>query len=139
MRYLSSVSAFACIAAFAINTVTAVNAAQPHNAANTISTEVEHPDSFRHFAPELPAMRERSAQINPDFGLHVSEIEPGLFFVTDLIYQSAFLITDEGVVVFDARSRRALLRNSIGAMVNRSWFSLMTQSILRSSYWASEL
>jgi glyoxylase-like metal-dependent hydrolase (beta-lactamase superfamily II) len=32
----------------------------------------------------------------------VSEIEPGLFFVTDLIYQSAFLVTDAGVVVFDA-------------------------------------
>jgi len=47
-------------------------------------------------------MRARAAQINTEFGLHVSEIEPGLFFVTDLIYQSAFLVTDEGVVVFDA-------------------------------------
>jgi glyoxylase-like metal-dependent hydrolase (beta-lactamase superfamily II) len=65
-------------------------------------TDADHPDSFRHFAPELPAMRERAARINTEFGLHVSEIEPGLFFVTDLIYQSAFLVTDAGVVVFDA-------------------------------------
>ncbi|GGL81733.1 MBL fold metallo-hydrolase [Wenxinia marina] len=34
--------------------------------------------------------------------MHVGEIEPGLFFVTDMIYQSAFLVTGDGVVVFDA-------------------------------------
>ena len=72
------------------------------NTANTISTDADHPDSFRHFAPELPAMRARVATINTEYGLHVSEIEPGLFFVTDQIYQSAFLVTDEAVVVFDA-------------------------------------
>ena len=73
-----------------------------HNPANTISTDDHHPDSFRHFAPELPAMRARVPEINTEFGLHVGEIEPGLFFVTDMIYQSAFLVTDAGVVVFDA-------------------------------------
>ncbi|MCG6883603.1 MAG: MBL fold metallo-hydrolase [Silicimonas sp.] len=102
MRYLSSVSAVACLATFAAIGATTADAAQVHNPANTISTDVEHPDGFRRFAPELPAMRERAARINTDFGLHVSEIEPGLFFVTDLIYQSAFLVTDAGVVVFDA-------------------------------------
>lgn len=44
----------------------------------------------------------RAAQINTDFGLHVSEIEPSLFFVTDMVYQSAFMVTDAGVIVFDA-------------------------------------
>ena len=73
-----------------------------HNPANTISIEDSHPDSFRHFAPELPAMRARVPEVNTPFGLHVGEIEPGLFFVTDMIYQSAFLVTDAGVVVFDA-------------------------------------
>jgi len=72
------------------------------NPANTISTQADHPDSFRHFAPELSAMQARVPVVNTEFGLHVSEIEPGLFFITDFIYQSAFLVTDEGVVVFDA-------------------------------------
>jgi len=82
---------------------TAALSAEPQaNLANTISLEASHPDSFRNFAPELPELRARAAQINTDFGLHVSEIEPGLFFVTDLIYQSAFVVTDTGVVVFDA-------------------------------------
>lgn len=102
MRHLISVSAIAYLAAFGAVGASTAHAAQSHNPANTISTDVEHPDSFRHFAPELPAMRERAARINTDFGLHVSEIELGLFFVTDLIYQSAFLVTDNGVVVFDA-------------------------------------
>lgn len=102
MRYFTSVSAIACLAAFGAAAVSTAHADQRHNPANTISSNADHPDSFRHFAPELPAMRERAARINTEFGLHVSEIEPGLFFVTDMIYQSAFLVTDEGVVVFDA-------------------------------------
>ena len=102
MRFLASVSAVACLAVLGTPGVSTAGDGHGHNPANTISIEQDHPDSYRHFSPELPAMRARAAQINTDFGLHVSEIEPGLFFVTDLIYQSAFLVTDEGVVVFDA-------------------------------------
>lgn len=73
-----------------------------HNPANTISLHADHPNSFRHFAAELRKTRDRAAEINTDVGLHLSEIEPGLFFVTDLVYQSAFMVTDAGVVVLDA-------------------------------------
>lgn len=100
MRASTILSALAPIALLGL--VSAAQAEPGHNPANTISLEPGHPDSFRHFAPELPRMRARAARINTDFGLHLSEIEPGLFFVTDLIYQSAFLVTDDGVVVFDA-------------------------------------
>lgn len=102
MRYLASVSAVACLSVLGSAEVLTAGGGHGHNPAKTISTQPDHPDSFRHFAPELPAMRARAAQINTEFGLHVSEIEPGLFFVTDLIYQSAFVVTDAGVVVFDA-------------------------------------
>jgi glyoxylase-like metal-dependent hydrolase (beta-lactamase superfamily II) len=102
MRTFTTVSAIACLAALGTIATPMAMADEGHNPANTISADADHPDSFRHFAPELPAMRERAARINTEFGLHVSEIEPGLFFVTDLIYQSAFLVTDAGVVVFDA-------------------------------------
>lgn len=86
----------------AFSSTVALSADPPTNPANTISLETEHPDSFRNFAPELPQMRARAAEINTELGLHVSEIEPGLFFVTDLVYQSAFIVTDDGVVVLDA-------------------------------------
>ena len=100
MRTLISLSTAACLSLFAAATTGL--AADGHNTANTIRMEAGHPDSFQHFAPELAKMRARIAPINTDLGLHVSEIEPGLFFVNDQIYQSAFLVTDAGVVVFDA-------------------------------------
>jgi len=100
MQNLISASAIACLAI--VGGATAVLAGTEHNPANTIQLVESHPDSFRHFATELPSMSERAAQINTEFGLHVSEIGSGLYFVTDMIYQSAFLVTDEAVVVFDA-------------------------------------
>lgn len=102
MRHLTMTSVLACFAILGFSTMGQAGLEHGHNPANTISTDVDHPDSFRHFAPELPAMKERVPPVNTEFGLHVSEIEPGLFFITDFIYQSAFLVTGEGIVVFDA-------------------------------------
>lgn len=100
MRILTSVSALATIAV--LSAAAPSLAGSDHNPANTISLEQNHLDSFLHFAPELPQMRERAVSVNTDLGLHVSEIEPGLFFVSDLVYQSAFVVTDETIVVLDA-------------------------------------
>lgn len=86
----------------ALSGAVALSAEPLANSATAISLDVDHPDSFRKFAPELPQMRARAAKINTEFGLHVSEVEPGLFFVTDLVYQSAFIVTNDGVVVLDA-------------------------------------
>jgi glyoxylase-like metal-dependent hydrolase (beta-lactamase superfamily II) len=100
---MQNVTTLSALVAVMVLASAATSLAGPkHNPANTISLEIDHNNSFRHFSPELPQMRARAATINTDFGLHLSEIEPGLFFVTDLIYQSAFLVTDEGVVVLDA-------------------------------------
>jgi glyoxylase-like metal-dependent hydrolase (beta-lactamase superfamily II) len=46
-----------------------------------------------------------TASIGPalnEQGYHVGRVERNLFWVTDGTYQSAFLVTDEGVVLFDA-------------------------------------
>ena len=102
MRRPTILTALAALAVLGTGLPAAAEADRARNPANTISTEESHPDSFRHFAPELAAMRARVPAINTDFGLHVGEIEPGLFFVTDMIYQSAFLVTEAGVVVLDA-------------------------------------
>lgn len=47
-----------------------------HNPANTISTEADHPDSFRHFAPELPMMKARVPAVNTEFGLMSARSSP---------------------------------------------------------------
>ncbi|VAV89653.1 hypothetical protein MNBD_ALPHA07-1764 [hydrothermal vent metagenome] len=41
-------------------------------------------------------------QIDPQTGLYVEEAKPGLFYVTEGVYQSAFLVTDTGITLFDA-------------------------------------
>jgi len=100
MKALTTIAVSATIALLGL-TATA-QAGSGRLTSNTISFADDHPDSYRIFAPELPETRARAAAINTDFGLHVSEIEPGLFFVTDQVYQSAFVVTKDGVVVFDA-------------------------------------
>jgi len=100
MHRLTLLSALTSVAVLALPAMS--QTLPTHTTANTISLDVDHANSFRHFSPELPQMQARAATINTEFGLHVSEIEPGLFFVTDLIYQSAFVVTEDGVVVLDA-------------------------------------
>ena len=72
------------------------------NTANVISLDPNHANSYRAFAPELPETLARVPQLDPETQLYVEEIEPNLFYVTGGIYQSAFLKTDEGVVILDA-------------------------------------
>jgi len=43
----------------------------------------------------------RGATLN-EHGYHVGQVERNLYWVTDNVYQSAFLTTDDGVVLFDA-------------------------------------
>ncbi len=75
--------------------------------ANAVSLNPEDTDYFGNFAPELRKTLDRVPPLDPETGLHVSEIKPGLFYVTEGVYQSAFLSTGEGVVVFDAPPRFA--------------------------------
>ena len=54
------------------------------------------------YAPVLEETHKRVPRLDPEIGLYVAEIKPRFFFVTDGVYQSAFLGTGNGVVVFDA-------------------------------------
>jgi glyoxylase-like metal-dependent hydrolase (beta-lactamase superfamily II) len=58
-------------------------------------TEITMPD----YAPVPPSSL--GPALNDD-GYHVGRVERNLFWVTDGTYQSAFLVTDDGVVLFDA-------------------------------------
>lgn len=99
------------------------------NPANAVSLAPGHPSGIDRFAPELPAMLARVPALDPDTGLHVAEIEPDLYFVTEGIYQSAFLVTRAGVVVFDAppsyakRLRSAIERAAPGVPITHLIYS----------------
>lgn len=77
-------------------------AAAERDTADTISLDPDAPNSYRAFAPELPETVARFPRIDPDLGLHLREVKPGIFFVTDGVYQSAFVRTGDGVIVIDA-------------------------------------
>jgi len=58
-----------------------------------------HPPSY---VPVLPAVKARALAVDPAKGYLVKEVKPGVFVITDGVYQSAFVTTGEGVVVLDA-------------------------------------
>jgi glyoxylase-like metal-dependent hydrolase (beta-lactamase superfamily II) len=70
--------------------------------ANVVSLNPEDANSYRSFAPELEKTIARMPQLDPETQLYVEEVKPNLFYVTGGVYQSAFLKTGAGVIVFDA-------------------------------------
>jgi glyoxylase-like metal-dependent hydrolase (beta-lactamase superfamily II) len=60
---------------------------------------VTSPDGLPDYAPVPPSAR--GVALN-DRGYHVGRVERNLYWITDGVYQSAFMATPDGVVVFDA-------------------------------------
>lgn len=72
------------------------------NTANDVSLDADDVNWHGNFAPELAESLARAPQLDSETGLFVEEIKPNLFWVTEGVYQSAFLKTGQGVIVFDA-------------------------------------
>ncbi|MBD1546034.1 MBL fold metallo-hydrolase [Roseibium aggregatum] len=104
------------------------NAIKRHTA-DTISMDPANPSYFGNFAPELAKTVARKPALDAETGLSVQEVKPGLFYVTDGIYQSAFLVTEDGIVVFDApksfadRLPAAIAQNSSGKKITTLIYS----------------
>jgi len=54
------------------------------------------------FAPLLPQVMARAWVVNPKIGYLVRELKPDIYMITDGGYQSLFVTTGKGVVLFDA-------------------------------------
>jgi glyoxylase-like metal-dependent hydrolase (beta-lactamase superfamily II) len=61
--------------------------------------EIKPPDAY---APLLPAVKEKMWKIDPKVGYAVKDIGSGVFVISDNGWQSAWLVTNDGVIVFDA-------------------------------------
>lgn len=59
-------------------------------------------DKLPNYVPVPPAVKARALAIDPSKGFLVKEVKPNVYVVTDGIYQSAFITTGKGVVLFDA-------------------------------------
>lgn len=99
---LVAFTAAASLTSLAINPSIQADAATGRNTADTVSMDPSSPNYYGEFAPELPATVARKPELDPATGMSVQEVKPGLFFVTDGIYNSAFLVTSAGIVVFDS-------------------------------------
>jgi glyoxylase-like metal-dependent hydrolase (beta-lactamase superfamily II) len=59
------------------------------------------------YAPLLPQVRARAWAVDSQKGYVVREVKPSVFIITDGTYQSMFVTTGKGVVLFDAPSSLA--------------------------------
>ena len=59
-------------------------------------------ESLPDYAPLLPRVKARAWPVDPRKGYLVKELKPNTFIITDGGYQSLFVTTGHGVVLFDA-------------------------------------
>src|SRR5258705_8326026 len=60
------------------------------------------PESLKEYVHVLPAVKAKAWKIDPKVGYAVKNVGGGVYVISDNAWQSAFLVTDEGVIVFDA-------------------------------------
>ncbi len=58
--------------------------------------------SLHDYVPVLEAVLDESLPIDPDTGVYSQELSNGVHIISDGIWQSAFVVTNEGVIVIDA-------------------------------------
>ncbi|HUO34412.1 MAG TPA: MBL fold metallo-hydrolase [Candidatus Acidoferrum sp.] len=59
-------------------------------------------ENLKSYVPVLPSVRAQFFNVDPKLGYAVKDMGGGVYVVSDNGWQSAFLVTDEGVIVFDA-------------------------------------
>jgi hypothetical protein len=65
-------------------------------------------EDLKSYVPVLPAVRARYFKIDPKLGYTVKDTGGGVYVISDNMWQSAFLVTNEGVIVFDAPERHSV-------------------------------
>lgn len=60
------------------------------------------PEGLKEYVPILPSVRANFWEIDPKLGYAMKSVGGGVYVITDDGWQSAFLVTDDGVIVFDA-------------------------------------
>ena len=66
------------------------------------SSQEDSPENLQKYVPLLPAVKAQMWKIDPKLGYAVKSVGGGVYVISDNGWQSAFLVTDEGVIVFDA-------------------------------------
>jgi glyoxylase-like metal-dependent hydrolase (beta-lactamase superfamily II) len=59
-------------------------------------------EDLKSYVPVLPSVKAKFWKIDPNLGYAVKNVGGGVYVISDNGWQSAFLVTDEGVIVLDA-------------------------------------
>lgn len=59
-------------------------------------------ENLKDYVPVLPEVKAKYWKIDPQLGYAVKNVGGGVYVMSDNGWQSAFLVTDDGVIVFDA-------------------------------------
>ena len=97
MKRLALIASF-CF--FAIDTW--VQAQSPPDSIPLESIQLVPSETLQKFVPVLPEVRQHFWQLDPKTGFAVHSVGGGVYVISDNGWQSAWLVTDEGVIVFDA-------------------------------------
>jgi len=62
----------------------------------------DSPEALQRYVPLLPSVKAQMWKIDPRLGYAVHEVGGGVYVISDNGWQSAFLVTSDGVIVFDA-------------------------------------
>ena len=62
----------------------------------------DSPEALREHVPVLPAVKAKYWNVDPAVGYRMRDFGNGVYALSDNGWQSAFLVTDAGVIVFDA-------------------------------------
>jgi glyoxylase-like metal-dependent hydrolase (beta-lactamase superfamily II) len=68
----------------------------------TAAAPAQAADRLPDYVPVLPEVRARALAVDPQKGYLVKQVKPGVFVITEGLYQSAFVTTGKGVILFDA-------------------------------------
>jgi glyoxylase-like metal-dependent hydrolase (beta-lactamase superfamily II) len=58
--------------------------------------------NFPDYVPLLPKVKAKAVEVDPKKGYAVKELKPDIFMITEGAYESVFVTTGKGVVLFDA-------------------------------------
>ena len=73
------------------------------SAALCSSALAQSPDeALKRYVPILPSVKAQFFEIDPKLGYAVKKMGGGVYVISDNMWQSAFFVTDDGVIVFDA-------------------------------------
>jgi glyoxylase-like metal-dependent hydrolase (beta-lactamase superfamily II) len=73
-------------------------------------------ENLKAYVPVLPSVRAQFFKVDPKLGYAVKDMGGGVYVVSDNGWQSAFLVTDAGVIVFDAPESYG--KGILGAIAN---------------------